>query len=64
LVSVISLDCIEWEITVNYLFTLRRMIQQIDDVQAQCSANWATQSGRFEYVIFRNRISPFDINVI
>ena len=25
-------------------------------ILAQCSANWATRSGRFEYVIFRNRI--------
>ena len=25
-------------------------------ILAQCSANWATWSGRFEYVIFRNRI--------
>ena len=25
-------------------------------ILAQCSANWATRSGRFEYVIFRNRV--------
>ena len=26
-------------------------------IPAQCSANWATRSCRFEYVIFRNRIT-------